>query len=165
MLKWTTTSEINSHHFEIQTSSDGKQFVHLATVAAAGNSSQTNHYSVEDPHPFNGNNFYRVITVDINEQKEFSNKIHVNFRPVDFYAGEVYSNPVVGMLSINLEAAKKQAVVISLYSPEGKKLGSEKISLDNNLVYTKDMNNMSAGRYTLRIVTETGMFVRSFIKL
>jgi hypothetical protein len=165
LLQWTTASEQNSHHFEIQKSVDGKNFVPLATVTAAGNSNQPITYTTEDRHPSRGYNFYRVISVDINQQKEFSDKLSVLYTTDNFYAGEVYSNPVVEVLSIDLESGKKQFINISIYSPGGKKISNEKISLNNRLIYKKDIKNMPAGRYTLRIFTGTETITRNFIKL
>lgn len=165
LLQWTTATAVNIHHFEIQKSTDGRNFVHLATVAAAGNSSQIKTYTIEDLHPANGNNFYRVITVDMLEQKEFSKKLKVDFSAANFYAGEVYSNPVVGTFAINLESAKKQVVEIALFSAEGKRLSSEKIVVASPLIYKKEINKMPAGRYTLRITTKTETVLRNFIKL
>ena len=165
LLQWTTSSELNSDHFEIERSTDGKNFTHLATVAAAGNSTQIKNYTIEDLHPHGGTNVYRVIEVDINKQKEFSNKINVNFKPASFFAGEVFSNPVVNHLSINLESAKKETVDISIFSADGKKVSQEKVQLNNTLLYKKDLTTMPAGRYSLRIKTAEEIFTRNFIKL
>lgn len=165
LFHWTTASEQNSHHFEIQKSTDGKNFVHLATVAAAGNSNQVITYTAEDLHPSRGYNFYRLISVDIHQQKEFSNKLSVLYNPDNFYAGEVFSNPVADVLSIELESIKKQVIHIGIYSPEGKKISDEKIVLNDHLVYKKDTRYLPAGRYTLRIFTGTEIISRNFVKL
>lgn len=165
VLQWSTYSEQNSHHFEIQKSTDGKSFVHVASIPAAGNSSQVKRYSIEDLHPATGNNIYRVIAIDVNEQKEFSNRLNVAFSPSGFIAGEVYSNPVVNQVTLDLESANKQLAFISIYSAEGKLLSSEKIWVSGNLLYRKNWNSMPAGRYNIRIEVAGEVITRSFVKL
>lgn len=165
LLQWSTSSELNSHHFEIQKSVDSRNFTHLATVIASGNSSQLKTYTAEDLHPGIGNNFYRIVAVDINEQKEFSDKINVTFNPAKFYAGEVYSNPVVNQLSINLESVKKEMINISIFSADGKKISQEKIQLNRTFIYKKDWSKMPAGRYSISIKTADEIITRNFVKL
>lgn len=165
VLNWSTFSEINSDHFEIQRSSDGKNFVHVATIAAAGNSSLTRNYMLEDTHPNHGKNIYRVVEVDINQQKKFSNRLNISFEDQNFFAGEVYSNPVIDQLAINLESDKKETVAISIFSTGGKKISTEKFQVNSQLTYKKDWSRMPAGRYTMRIQRSNEMLIRSFMKL
>lgn len=165
LLQWSTFSELNSDHFEIQKSTDGKNFVHFASIAAAGNSNQTKTYSVEDLHPATGNNFYRVVEVDINQQKEFSNKLNVAFDPAAFFAGEIYSNPVVNQFAINLASEKKETVTIRIFSADGKQVLSEKLLVNKDITYRKDWSRMVAGRYTVVIKTSKETISRNFIKL
>ncbi len=165
LLQWSTYTELNSHHFEVQRSTDGKNFVTIATLPAAGNSSLTKNYSVEDVHPNNGNNIYRVIEVDNNEQKEFSNRLNVAFIPAAFFAGEVHSNPVVHELAVNLESGKKEMAEISIISAEGRLVFTEKLWVNGAFIYKKDWSKMPAGRYTLRIKTANETLVRNFVKI
>lgn len=165
LLQWSTYVENNSDHFEIQRSTDGKNFEQFASLAAAGNSSQKINYHIEDTHPNAGNNFYRVIEVDVNQQKEFSNRLNVSLQPGNFYAGEVFSNPVVKQLSISLESEKKENIVISILSATGKLIQSEKLCIDKTLLYKTSFDKQAPGHYIVRIETAKESFTRNFIKL
>ncbi|RYY63965.1 MAG: T9SS type A sorting domain-containing protein, partial [Chitinophagaceae bacterium] len=163
-LQWSTSSEINSHHFDIEKSMDGVKFTHLATVAASGNSSQLLNYTAEDAHPFTGSNYYRIVSVDNNQQKTFSNKLSVSFNKTGFSASEVYNNPVANMLSFQLESDKKEMVEIIVFSTDGRKVSEENVLLNKTMLFKKDVSKLPSGRYTIRIETATEKITRPFIK-
>ncbi|MBO9614683.1 MAG: T9SS type A sorting domain-containing protein [Dyadobacter sp.] len=63
-LKWTTTEETNSSHFDIQRSANGRNWVTLETVKAANESRVTTPYYIFDKSPLAGQNLYRLKMVD-----------------------------------------------------------------------------------------------------
>ena len=79
LLKWSTSSEINSKYFELQKSEDGVSFTTFAQVNAAGNTNLIQNYSANDYHPENGYNFYRLKIIDLDGTLSYSNIIAVNF--------------------------------------------------------------------------------------
>jgi len=62
-LKWTTAQETNALAFEVEHSTDGKNFGVLASVAAKGNSQQLVNYEWMDEHP-KPVNYYRIKMID-----------------------------------------------------------------------------------------------------
>ena len=60
IVNWSTFSEQNSNHFEIERSNDGTNFSTIGTVSASGNSASTKQYSFTDFYPITGNDFYRI---------------------------------------------------------------------------------------------------------
>jgi hypothetical protein len=66
-IKWTTESEMNSSHFILQRSSTGEftQFNNIATLVAAGNSTQTiNYQHIDFNFEQNFINYYKLIQYD-----------------------------------------------------------------------------------------------------
>lgn len=63
-LRWTTLSEFNSEHFEVQRSADLQSWESLAIVPAAGNSNTQLQYSYTDVRPLSGYGYYRLIQRD-----------------------------------------------------------------------------------------------------
>jgi len=63
-LSWTTATEQNSDHFEVERSFDGEHFVTIGILNAAGESQQQNNYSFLDRQPQYGLNHYRLRLVD-----------------------------------------------------------------------------------------------------
>jgi hypothetical protein len=71
LLKWTTTEEINTGHFEVERNT-GNGFVKIGFVKAAGNSNTEKQYAFEDKAPFTGTNQYRLKMVDQDGHAEYS---------------------------------------------------------------------------------------------
>lgn len=64
LLEWSTASESNSDHFDVERSTDGTAWETIGSVAAAGQSIQTVAYRIEDAHPLNGTAYYRLRQFD-----------------------------------------------------------------------------------------------------
>lgn len=65
-ILWMTTSESNIDRFEIERSSNNVNFEEIGTVYGSGNSENALQYAFTDPHPFNGENYYRIKQVSFN---------------------------------------------------------------------------------------------------
>lgn len=63
-IDWVTATEINNNYFILYKSTDGVNYEPIATVDGAGNSSQTQFYTVKDHNPIAGANFYKLKQVD-----------------------------------------------------------------------------------------------------
>ncbi len=164
-LHWSTASEQNTHHFDVQKSKNGKDFVSFANIAAAGNSSQIKNYTIEDIQPYDGKNFYRIVSVDINKQKQFSQNRSVNFFKTSFYVSLLLQNPITNQLSVQLECNEDATIAISIISAEGKIVSNELVRVQNSLLFKKDIRNIAAGKYVLRLHTDKEIISRSFLKL
>jgi hypothetical protein len=67
VVKWTTASEQNSSHFDLEMSLDGEEWRKIATKSAAGNSTQEIKYSHID-YNLNSLVYYRLQQFDIDGQ-------------------------------------------------------------------------------------------------
>mgnify|MGYP003597335677 CR=1 FL=1 len=80
LLDWTTSTEINSSHFEIERSTDGNRFITIGRKTAAGNSSTRQDYSFTDPSLPEGIYFYRLKQVDNDGRFKYSAVIRLRVR-------------------------------------------------------------------------------------
>ena len=78
-LNWITTTEINNDYFEVQRSSDGKEFALIQKVRGAGNSSQSLSYNLTDYEPLLGVSYYRLKQVDFDGKFTYSDILPVKF--------------------------------------------------------------------------------------
>lgn len=81
VLKWSTASEVNNDFFEIQRSTDGKQFSPIGLIKSLtenGMSNRTLNYSFVDDK-LHENNYYRLKQVDFDGSFEFSNTLFVRY--------------------------------------------------------------------------------------
>jgi hypothetical protein len=78
MLTWSTVTETNNHHFDVESSSDGINFVKIKEIQGAINSMNIISYSYLDPSPTNGLNYYRLKQVDMNGMHKYSDIVSVD---------------------------------------------------------------------------------------
>ncbi|KXX68489.1 T9SS type A sorting domain-containing protein [Flammeovirga sp. SJP92] len=81
-LEWKTASEINASHFEVQRSSDRKNWINLGTVEASGNSQTAIEYTFTDEKPL-AVSYYRLKQVDFDEAFEFFGPVAVTLEGVE----------------------------------------------------------------------------------
>ncbi|HET8963692.1 MAG TPA: hypothetical protein VFM99_07335, partial [Chitinophagales bacterium] len=91
LLNWSTASELNNDYFDIQKSSNGKDFTTFGKINGAGNSSQTLEYSFIDRTPFPSTTYYRLKQNDFNGHHEYSNIISIANDASDYF--NVFPNP------------------------------------------------------------------------
>lgn len=80
LLQWTTTQELNNHHYTIEKSTDGLVFTPLAQIPAATNGQITNTYRYTNNTPADGFNYYRLVQTDNNGHTSYLEVKKVFFR-------------------------------------------------------------------------------------
>jgi len=93
-LNWSTATELNNQGFEIQRSTEVKEFFTVGFVNGHGTTTEQQNYSYVDRNLDDGKYFYRLKQVDYNGSYEYSNVIEVDLRSLNEYALEQnYPNP------------------------------------------------------------------------
>jgi trimeric autotransporter adhesin len=103
-LKWVTESEINTRHFEVERSLDGRNFEKLGIVDAGGNSFNVRAYHFIDNDATRQNSpvlYYRLKMVDRDGSYSYSNIIVITTADI---TGKVtlMPNPVVSGSFVNM---------------------------------------------------------------
>lgn len=142
-LKWSTASEQNNRHFEIQRSTDGQSFATIGNKVGAGNSSSVLDYFFTDRSPSSGVNYYRLNQIDFDGKSTLSDPIAVSFG-----SGAVgvmaYPNPVVNQLNVSGLVAGDRIKLLDL---SGRIIKEQAFSGSNSSVLNLDKIN--AGVYLL----------------
>jgi len=102
LLTWATSSEENNNYFQIERSSDGKNFSSIGQVSGEGTTSMQHSYKYTDNSPVNGTNYYRLKQVDFNGASEYSHTIVLQNTSSDAANIAVYPNPNNGSFSVDL---------------------------------------------------------------
>jgi len=147
-LSWTTTEEAGSSHFDIERSSDAKEFVQLGRVEAKGNSSATQQYRFVDARPLAGNNYYRLRMVDADGKFEYSRMIAIDNGP-NSVAFELLGNPAPGR-EIRFLLKNESAANVSLFDLSGKTVKFS-LSQTGNEFTLKPKSGVSSGIYILKL--------------
>jgi len=93
LVQWGTSTELNNDYFEIQRSTDGKNFVVIG-IQEATNLGNGSDYAWIDKTPNVGVNYYRIRQVDYNGDTSFSKIVSIKTVPVSKRSRmTVYPNP------------------------------------------------------------------------
>ena len=78
ILTWTTATETNNDHFEVERSLDAVSFKTIKEIPGAINSLETKKYVYVDSNPEPGINYYRLKQVDLDGTYKYANIIDVD---------------------------------------------------------------------------------------
>ncbi|MEL6674260.1 MAG: FG-GAP-like repeat-containing protein [Bacteroidota bacterium] len=152
-LDWTTSRETNSDYFEVERSSDGRLFVQLGKVAAAGNSQSVRAYNFTDQGvegKLTGTIAYRLRQVDIDGSFSYSSIVEVRLDASEL-DWEVYPNPVLHTLTIAAPSQWYQhQVKLELTQLNGQLVRSESFE-GNQSAFDLDLSQLPAGLYMVKI--------------
>ena len=80
LIEWSTESEYNSDHFDLEQSENGIDWKLLTSIPAAGNSTQLIHYVYSECLPLPIINYYRLVQYDFDGESETFGPIVVDNR-------------------------------------------------------------------------------------
>lgn len=97
---WTTATENNNSHFEVQKSTDGVFWNTIGSKQGAGNSYENHSYEFIDNQPLPGYNLYRLKQVDIDGVYQYSEVQKYYWEGTDDNV-LIYPNPSNGIVYIS----------------------------------------------------------------
>lgn len=150
-LHWETAQEQNSSYMEVERSPDGKGFVTIGKVMAAGNSSLQRQYNFTDADPLSGRGFYRLRMVDLDGSFKYSKTLQVTTAAAGS-AVKVFSNPFHDVLGVRIPAAAPEKMVLSLLDQSGRVCVRSVYSAMTGINFVNlDGSGLAAGVYLLRV--------------
>jgi hypothetical protein len=150
-LLWQTTNEINTSHFEVEHSLDGRTFFKIGSVKSANNPAGQQNY--EYAHLLNkgGVHYYRLKLVDNDGKFSYSKVLWVQVDRLSYESFVVFPNPVKSVLSILGENIR--AVLISDISG---KLLLQKNTVPSSLIKV-DVSSLGKGVYIVSVQNNSGL--------
>ena len=124
-ITWNTVGEKGESYYEVEKSTDGKNFNSIGQQAAKNIASAS--YSTTDNSVVSGNNYYRIKAVSATDAVNYSNiaKLTTNNLPLT----TIYPNPLVGKtLNVSLSNVASGKYVVSIYNVLGQKVNEQTIS-------------------------------------
>ncbi|MBL0183957.1 MAG: T9SS type A sorting domain-containing protein [Chitinophagaceae bacterium] len=165
ILNWNTASEINSDHFNIERSTDGRNYYSIGRVNASGFSSTEVKYSFTDVSPADGKNFYRLVMTDRDGSFEYSKIVAVtNRKNQSISFGYVNLSNGTGSANITINSSKMQPANLSIIDATGRIILNTPVHLQagtNNVI--KNIPSISNGVYYVRLFTTDETVVNSTI--
>ena len=160
-LQWQTSSEINSRQFDIERSTDGKQWHYLGQVMAQGSEATNTDYSYTDALPQAGTNLYRLKMIDRAADGGTGSFAYSRIVALEFAeAVALFPNPAVGVSEVSLKGVKPENIRnLRLFDRSGRLLrqpaprqGSLNIDHIGAGLYTVEVQMSDGSTYPLKLV-------------
>jgi len=117
-LNWTTATEINNDYFDVERSSDGRNFSSIQKVRGGGTSSQMLNYNLTDYEPLTGVSYYRLKQVDFDGKYTFSDILPVKFS-VSKQLCTIQPNPSTDKVEVVLYTSGEKVIPVKLINAMG----------------------------------------------
>ncbi len=167
-LGWSTYSEINVDHFDVERSTDGVNFRQIGKTTSAGGQLNSNmNYNYLDITADRGNNYYRLAIVDINGNYTYSKSIMLNVDVKGISVMIVYPNPFSRRVKIRVNCDKAEKVKINVLNSNGVLVSTMDAQTnvgDNNIDITK-VESLPGGVYFIEVVSSTRSLKTRVMKL
>jgi plastocyanin len=153
VLSWTTYTEENNRHFEVQKSGDGFSFSKIDIVASQapkGNSTAALKYTYTDNTPVKERAFYRLYQQDIDGKGGYSNVVFLAVKGENDLQIHLHPNPVKDKLNIHIAGKIGKNATIDLIDITGKVLQTKVPDQDNTMMTVFDLSKMQAGSYLIQ---------------
>jgi hypothetical protein len=159
ILRWETGAEKNFDYFEIEKSSDGKQWLSLGKVDgnkySLGSSHVNSDYHFQDLFPVSGTNLYRIKMHDLDRSYAYSGIKSASWETSHVVL--IYPNPVSQRFFVKSSNGGSLDHV-NLYDSSGRSILSQtSVEYDTAI----DVSEVPNGMYFVRLRSSTG-FISSY---
>jgi uncharacterized repeat protein (TIGR01451 family) len=150
LLTWSTASETNNNHFDIQRSEDGIYFESIGSVKGKINSNVLSNYNYTDRNIPYGQLYYRLTQVDLDGSKHNSKVVQLG------HEGEerviIYPNPFGRATYLKVISQEQETVQVKIISSTGQELYHSEHSTNEMITLGENLN---AGIYFVQVSNGT----------
>lgn len=126
-LEWSTMSEFDNDHFEVQRSKDGVEFATIGTIKGSWNNIEESLYGFVDDQAHPGNLFYRIRQVDGSGKSMFTEVRMVSLNAAASTESKLkislFPNPTSGLVNVSfttLEPALQPDAELLVFDAAGR---------------------------------------------
>ncbi|TAE90330.1 MAG: T9SS C-terminal target domain-containing protein [Bacteroidetes bacterium] len=161
-LKWTTASEIDNSHFDVERGTDGYNFEFLDRVKGSGNSSSRIDYKFDDKHAsdlMETSNviYYRLKMVDYSGHIDYSKVVSVSrYGSVPFALISTVPNPFKSSTNISFKTGSTSTIDVVVTDAFGREISKSTFNpnLGANIVPIGVDNNWYSGVYFVKMTQD-----------
>lgn len=150
-LQWTTAAESNSNRFDVERSSNGRNWSRLGSRDAANESSRNFYYSYTDSKPLKGANIYRLKMIDNDGTFSYSRLQEVHFGKGSEITVTASPNPSADKVTVKVSSGYT-VKAIQLLNVNGQVVGNYANQTDNTI----SIKNLTTGIYFLQVTLNDG---------
>ena len=168
LLKWSTATEVNNDHFDIQRSIDGINFTSIGSVSGNGTTSSVSYYQFIDPLSSVTDKmlYYRIVQVDVNSKSSNSKIVALKLNGGIIKDMTVFPNPFTSDLRIQITSNKETVATIRINNVSGQQVVNRKVNLQpgENIVVLQNLEALMPGLHLMEIITEDGKITQKIMK-
>lgn len=160
---WQTNIESGSDYFIVERSTDGRTFIKIGEVTAAGFSQAIKDYEYYDVNPATGLNYYRLLQVDYDGMIHDEGIVTVRFENGTKPPMNVFPNPVKDRATISW--SQTEAVSLKVLDAQGRTLMEwtlEESRTGGSRIL--DLSSYSPGIYFVRLASRNDQETQRVIK-
>lgn len=159
-VNFITSNEANVASYQVQKSTNARSFSKILALSANG----TNNYSCFDASINQGDNYYRIKSIDKNGNITYSNTVKVKIGSKDSEFS-IYPNPVKGnTINLQMMNIKKDTYNIKVVNSLGQQITSKQINHNGgSATQTISIGNVPVGKYNLLITNGTTIITKTVI--
>ena len=165
-LSWSTTTESEPVHFDVERSYDGINFTRISTVQGYNNPrSAINYYSYTDPSRLSGKAYYRIVMVNTSARTKQSRTIQLSNSKNQFTLASVV-NPFSNELLFDLTTPVDGKVDVVLMDMVGKvtRERSYTVYTGMNSLRIENTSMLAPGVYVLQIRNKDAVISHKVVK-
>jgi len=164
-LQWAVAENQHNDHFEVEKSTDGKEFT-TAAIVMASSKPGTESYVINETMK-SEKVYYRLRMFDNNKVVTFSKTLLFENKTITTGSGlKIVNNPAVDKLSLSFASTNNQPVEIKIYDLAGKMQMNQKINVytGNNFVSLPLISSFKTGMYAVEISNGSERQTAKFVK-
>lgn len=172
VLKWETSNEINNLGFEIERSSDGKEFSKIGyreSNAKNGNSSSLLAYYFTDNSPLTTTNFYRLKQLDKDGEISYSEIVAIKSSATEKTTiVSLFPNPSNLNTNIVLNSIQAENYTIAVTDLMGKMISKQNIAAQKGINKINiQTTQFATGTYLIKVINQSNQDIATtkFIKM
>lgn len=155
-LEWLTSNEQNTSHFELEVTTDGRNFSKLGANIPSSNTSGVHRYQTTDQNPAYGTNYYRIKQVDLDGTYQYSKTVAVTIGKTGVLLA--VPNPTTGSFMIK---GLDKAETVSVYNLNGQLLKQWQ-NIRGNRQF--NISNLSSGIYIIKVNVKGKQTIHRIVK-
>jgi hypothetical protein len=148
-LQWISNGGQKNDYYEVERVNEVGTFEKIGTINAATGKTESESFNFTDATPLDGDNTYRIKTVENNGSTKFSDNETVTFSKND--GVRLFPNPANDYVDVDLKKYAGSQVTITVYNQFGKLLQTAQVERATTAPFRLDFGDVATGSYMIRV--------------
>ena len=148
-LQWISNGGQKNDYYEVERADKAGNFEKIGTINAATGKAEAESFNFTDVNPLEGDNAYRIKTVENAGTIKLSDIQTVNFSKNDGL--RLFPNPAHDYVDVDLKKYDGSAVTITLYNQFGKLIQTAQIEKASTATFRLEFRDVATGSYMMRV--------------